>query len=99
MEARRVEFDEAAAADLDGIYDMIADAAGPHMALSYTLRIHRACMRIDLASERGTRRDDIRPELRILGFERRVTIAFVVLPERVTILRIFYGGADWEQAF
>jgi len=36
--------------------------------------------------------------LRVVGFERRVTIAFEVDDERVTILRIFYGGVDWERA-
>jgi toxin ParE1/3/4 len=44
-------------------------------------------------------RDDIRPGLRIVGFERRVTIAFSVDDGRVTILRVFYGGRDWENAF
>lgn len=29
-------------------------------------------------------------------FERRVTIAFIVESERVVILRVFYGGADWQ---
>jgi toxin ParE1/3/4 len=53
---------------------------------------HRKCA----ASERGRRRDDIRPGLRIIGFERRVTVAFAVEEERVVILRIFYGGRDWE---
>jgi toxin ParE1/3/4 len=34
--------------------------------------------------------------LRIVGFRRRVTIAFTVDEERVTILRLFYGGRNWE---
>jgi toxin ParE1/3/4 len=47
-----------------------------------------------LAAERGTRRDDIRVGLRVVGFERRVTIAFHVDPKRVTIDRILYGGRE-----
>jgi toxin ParE1/3/4 len=35
------------------------------------------------------------PGLRVVGFQRRVTVAFVVEPERVVILRLFYGGANW----
>jgi toxin ParE1/3/4 len=35
--------------------------------------------------------------LRIVGFERRITIAFTVSTENVTILGIFYGGRDWEK--
>ena len=49
------------------------------------------------AAERGHRRDDIRPGLRIIGFERRVTIAFMVQDQRATFLRIFYGGRNWEE--
>jgi plasmid stabilization system protein ParE len=44
-------------------------------------------------------RDDIRPGLRVVGFERRATIAFRVEDDRVTILRIFHGGRDWQGSF
>lgn len=54
------------------------------------------CKAFSHASERGQLRNDIRPNLRIIGFERRVAIAFTVDAERVTILRIFYGGKSWE---
>ena len=37
--------------------------------------------------------------LRIVGFERRVTVAFAVGEDIVTILRVFYGGRDWESTF
>ena len=46
--------------------------------------------------ERGTRRDDLRPGLRIVGFERRIAIAFHITTDRVTIDRVLYGGRDWE---
>jgi toxin ParE1/3/4 len=51
---------------------------------------------LEYGSERGTPRDDVRPNLRIIGFERRITVAFVVEPESVVILRLFYGGANWS---
>lgn len=57
-------------------------------------RIEAFCRRLDLASERGQRRDDVRPGLRITGFERRVTVAFRVGDSDVTILPLFYGGQD-----
>jgi hypothetical protein len=40
--------------------------------------------------ERGRRRDDLRPGLRIIGFGRRVTIAFHVAD---------YAGRDLRRAF
>jgi len=47
---------------------------------------------------RGTRHDDIRSGLRVFGFRRRVSIAFEVTGEVVTILGIFYGGQNLEAA-
>ncbi len=44
----------------------------------------------------GTARDDLRPGLRIVGFRRRVTIAFAVTDRTVEILGIYYGGRDYE---
>ncbi|WP_306127169.1 hypothetical protein [Roseitalea sp. MMSF_3516] len=48
---------------------------------------------------RRARRDDLLPGLRIVGFERRITIAFTIDDDTVTFLRFFYGGQDWEDAF
>jgi len=83
--------------DLIALYDWIAAAASPDTALSYIERIDTYCLGFSHAAERGARRDDIRPGMRVVGFERRVTIAFSVTEERVTILRIFYGGRNWEE--
>ena len=96
MKRRGVIYSAEAGNDLDWIYDSIAEAGSPVTASRYEQRIRLFCDGLDYASERGHRRDDIRPGLRVIGFERRVTIAFVVEPEHVVILRIFYGGRDWE---
>lgn len=96
MKRRAVIFAPEASDDLVRIYDRIADAAGPAIALSYIERVEAYCLGFDLVSERGRTRDDIRPGLRVVGFERRVTITFVVDEANVTILRVFYGGRDWE---
>jgi toxin ParE1/3/4 len=48
---------------------------------------------------RGTRRDDIRPGLRMTSMARRVTIADPIAGEAVTIDRILYGGRDLGAAF
>lgn len=99
MKERRVVFSPEAEADLEAIYDFIADAAAPSVAISYMERLEAYCAGMVLASERGHRRDDVRPGLRVVGFKRRITIAFTVSAEAVTILRIFYAGRDWETAF
>ncbi len=96
MKTRTVEFHEDATSDLHALYDWIADVASPETALGYLERIETYCLGFDIASERGQLREDIRPGLRVVGFKKRVTIAFVVEEERVLILRIFYGGQNWE---
>jgi toxin ParE1/3/4 len=82
--------------DLIALYDWIAASAHPGTALRYVERIEAFLQGLRLASERGTRRDDIRPGLRILGFERRVTLTFTVEVDSVVVLRIFHAGRNWE---
>lgn len=97
MKRREVIFAPEARDDLIHLYDWIAAAAGPTIALTYIERIQEWVQRFELAAERGHRRDDIRAGLRIAGFERRLTMAFEIAEDRVTILRLFYGGQNWER--
>jgi len=46
---------------------------------------------------RGTRHDEIRPDIRTIGFERRATIVFRVLRTEMVIVRIFHGGQDYAR--
>lgn len=96
MRERDVVFAPEALEDLRQIYDWIAEAAGADTAFGYVDRLVRNCDGMCYGAERGHRRDDIRPGLRIVGFERRITIAFTVSERQVTILRLFYAGRNWE---
>ncbi|MEI9406486.1 type II toxin-antitoxin system RelE/ParE family toxin [Mesorhizobium argentiipisi] len=96
MKRRAVVYSLDAGDDLDRIYTIVAEASSPITADRYDSRIRAFCERLEHGSERGTLRDDVRPGLRVVGFERRITVAFVVEPERVVILRLFYGGANWS---
>lgn len=91
---REVVFAPEAQIDLLDLYGMIAEAGGGERALAYVERIQAASLRLGVLPERGTRRDDIRPGLRVTGFERRVAIAFHVGAGRVMIARVLYGGRD-----
>ena len=62
--------------------------------MKYIRRIRDYCVGFGQFPHRGTARDDLRPGLRLIGFERRVTIAFTVTDDTVLIVRIFYGGRD-----
>lgn len=97
MKTRTVVFHPAADDDILRLYDYIAvEQSSPINALNYIERIESFCRRLDIASERGTARDDLGTGTRVIGFERTCQIAFSVEAERVVILRIFYGGQDWE---
>ncbi len=98
MKERNVIFSPEAMEDLLALYDWIAEAAGPETAIAYIDRLEAYCLGFVAASERGHRRDDIREGLRVVGFERRITVAFTVDADRVTILRFIYAGRNWEGA-
>ena len=96
---REVVFTERAERQLDALYALIEQNSGSVRAESFTGEIVSFCLGLSLFPERGTRRDDLRPGLRVLGWRRRITIALTVEPVVVVILGIFYGGQDWESAF
>jgi toxin ParE1/3/4 len=98
MKKFEVRFRPLAETDLIGLYDYIAEEAGHDVAGAYVDRIEATCMALETFPRRGTRRDDIRPGLRTLGFERRATVVFQVQRTAVLIVRIFYGGQDYERA-
>src|SRR6478609_1819411 len=82
---REVIFSPEALDDLLSLYSYIAEQSGPSVAIGFIDRIEHYCLGFDVAGERGRKRDDLRPGLRIVGFERRITIAFHVEPKVVTI--------------
>lgn len=90
-------FSQEAQNDLLDLYDFIAGRDGESRALGYIERIEEWCESLRIFPQRGTSRDDIRPGLRIAGFERRVTVAFAVGVDSVIILRVLYGGRDLAQ--
>ena len=95
----RVVYAPEAEAQLVALYFHIAAAASPEIAANYTEAIVKQCESLKTFPSRGTRRDDIRPGLRMFGFRRRVTIVFDVTGKVVTIVGVFYGGQNIEAAF
>ena len=96
MKQYAIVFAPSAEEQLDQLYRYIADDAGGGRAESYIDRIVGRCRSLQTFPLRGAKRDDIRPNLRTMGYARRVTIAFSVDESRhiVEILGIFYGGQD-----
>ena len=94
-----VVFTPRAERQLDNLYAYIADHSGEVRADSFVSGIVADCLSLSTFPERGTKRDDVRPNLRTMGYARRVTIAFSVdeATETVAIHGVFYGGRDFEK--
>ena len=96
MRKAKVVLRPQAEADLFALHRYIASEASPAVAEKYFERIIAACLSLSTFPERGTRRDDLQPGIRTIGFERRATIVFRVVDREAEILRVFYGGQDFE---
>jgi toxin ParE1/3/4 len=96
-----VVFDQAATRDLKDIYSYVRERAGPRTAESFTTKLYQFCRGFEHTPERGTRRDNLRPRLRTVGYRRRATILFEVDRDRrqVLILGIYYGGRNYQDDF
>lgn len=91
-----VVFSPEALEQLEALYRYIADAASPEIAYRYTSAIVTYCEGLHTFPHRGTRRDDVRPGLRVTNYKKRSVIAFEVDTDRVSIIGVFYGGQDYE---
>ncbi|MBI3526142.1 MAG: type II toxin-antitoxin system RelE/ParE family toxin [Betaproteobacteria bacterium] len=91
-----VVFTPEAQAQLAALYRYIASAASAEIAERYTSAIVTYCEALQTFPDRGARRDDIRPGLRITNYKKRTIIAFDVGGDRVSIIGVFYGGQDYE---
>ncbi|MBC8131294.1 MAG: type II toxin-antitoxin system RelE/ParE family toxin [Rhizobiaceae bacterium] len=97
MDRYRIRLTAEAEADLAHIYRLVRKgSASNHTARNYTARIMTFLAGFDTFPERGSIRDAIRPGLRIVGFERRVSVAFVVEADEVVILRLLYAGQQFD---
>lgn len=82
----RVVFSPEAEAQLISMQRYIGRKASPAVARSFTNAIVDYCEPLGTFPHRGTRRDEIRPGLRTIGFRRRITIAFVA-DDKIRLLK------------
>jgi toxin ParE1/3/4 len=95
----RVIFTPRAELQIDKLHDYITGKASESRADAYVARIVAFCTGLGTFPLRGQQRSDLLSGLRTIGFERRVTVAFVVTTDVVLIEGVFYGGQDFEAAF
>lgn len=98
MKRYPVVFAPEAQEQLAALYGYIAVAASPAIAERYTTAIVNYCETLQTSPQRGTKRDDIRPGLRITNYKGRAVIAFDVSEDQVSVIGVFYGGQDYATA-
>jgi len=91
-----VLFSPEAEEQLAALYLYIAAASSPAIAARYTEAVVGYCESLSEFPQRGTKRDDVRPGLRITNYKKRTVIAFAVDTGQVAIIGVFYGGQDYE---
>jgi toxin ParE1/3/4 len=91
-----VIFTPGAEADLDEIEQYLSVRFSPENAQRFVQRIVACCRSLALAPYRGTKRDDVGSGLRVIGFERRVSILFHVEIGRIVIFGALYRGRQFE---
>jgi toxin ParE1/3/4 len=96
VKSHEVRFADEALADLGRIFTDILPVAGERIARGFVERLEAVCLGLATFPERGSSRDHVRPGLRIIGYRRQASIAFVVSDAEVLILRVFRRGADTE---
>lgn len=98
--AATVLFDRAAADDIAAIRDYLTDARDITFANAFAARIVTYCESFGALPHRGTKRDDLLPGLRTVGWRSTITVAFRVSRDSssVVILGVFYRGRDVEGA-
>ncbi len=94
MKRYKILFRPRARRDIIALYRYIAKESSPRIAANYVGRMEKACLSLASFPQRGPAVPSHLSGLRTMGFERRATILFCVLEDRVEILRIYYGGQD-----
>jgi toxin ParE1/3/4 len=95
----RVLFTPLAERHIDKLHDYITTHSSERRADVFVQRIVAYCNGFTTFPRRGTQRDDLLAGLRVIGFERSVTIAFVVTATTVLIEGIYYGGQGYEAVY
>lgn len=92
--AHRIVYRPEARLELEQLFSYVLEAAGQAVASAYVEGIIQLIEGLQSFPKRGTERREILPGLRIIGYKRSASIAFIVEETDVIILGVFYGGRN-----
>ena len=87
-----VELSPRAQKNIEKLEEYLGDRFYPANAERFIDRLLRALESLALAPYRGTSRDDLRTGIRTVGFERKATIYFKVVGDKVIIVSVKFRG-------
>ena len=88
-----VRFSDAAEDDVIELLTYLLPRAGERVARLYVDQIVDHCHSFERFPERGSRLES-KLGVRLVGYQRKATIAFMIKGDTVTILRIFHHGRN-----
>jgi plasmid stabilization system protein ParE len=94
----KVEYAPEARADLNELHGYIELHATKRIAAAYIRRVRNFCRDLAIAPHRGESREHLRPGLRSIGFEDRISVIFAVFEDQhlVEIEGLEYGGRQYR---
>ncbi len=92
MTSYQVAFMPRAERQINRLQSYLAHRVYPLNAVRFVARLVDHCQALANAPHRGTMRPDLGHDVRVIGFERIVSIFFRVTGQRVLILGISYRG-------
>jgi plasmid stabilization system protein ParE len=98
MKTYRIEFSEGAREDLAELANLIATASFIERAERYIGKLVRECRSLSVAPHRGTRLQELRPNMRLIAYKHTVNIVFRIEEaiDTVVILGFAYKGRSLE---
>jgi len=92
-----VIYREEALADIEQIIHYLRDLGASHRsAHAFVDRINARCQRIGSVPEGNPLRPDLGPGIRLAPFERSAIILYCLSDTAVEIVRVYYGGRDYQ---
>jgi toxin ParE1/3/4 len=94
MKLYEVRYSPGAREDISELTEFIASKSSGEIAFRYIASLVRECESLRNAPQRGNKRSDLRPNMRLIGFKRAVSIVFRVEENEslVVILGFSYRG-------
>lgn len=98
MKRYKVDYFITAEQDLADLAEYIAARSSEEIAMKFITALIEECESLYIAPHRGTKRRDLRPDMRVIGFKRVISILFRVEEELdlVVILGISYRGRQLD---